>query len=223
MLMERHGLIMLSTDAAQRIAIRVWNEWFKQHNLSQSEWYLSLLNGLIPAIVRRGTEQEHQHGIPVGVSLPIRWQNQRLRLAECLRENEAVRYVTPYQIAPLPFLATTASLQTFSQLYQHWPLKKDQLGVWGSNALQIITGLSYTDSRSDLDVLVRSELYSELAAVHSIVTELEQKNSIKIDVEIALNNGYGINLKELLQPGKRILAKGLNDVLLINKSELNIG
>lgn len=222
MQIERHGLIMLSTEAAQRIASRVWNEWFKQSNLSQSEWYLSLLNGLIPAIARRGSEDEFQYGIPVGISLPVRLQSQRVRLTECLKENEVARYVTPYQVASLPHMSTSLSLQVFSEFAENWPFAKEQLGIWGSNALQIITGLEYTDKSSDLDVLIRGCNKEQLVVVNNYVGELERKHNIRIDIEIALDNGYGINFKEFIQPGKRILAKGLTDVVLLDKTELAI-
>lgn len=221
-MIERHGLIMLSTESAQRIAGRVWNEWFKHSNLSQSDWYLSLLNGLIPAIVRRGTEEERQYGIPVGISLPVRLQSQRLRMADCLKENEVVRYITPYQVASLPYLPLTPSLKALNELSTHFPVKKEQLGVWGSNALQIITGLEYTDKQSDLDILIRHCDRKQMADINELVIHLEKEYQLRIDIEIALDNGYGINLKEFLQPGKRILAKGITDVVLLDKADLPI-
>jgi hypothetical protein len=43
---------------------------------------------------------------------------------------------------------------------------------------------------------------------------------IKIDVEIHLRSGYGINLKEYASESDTLLGKGLRDVVLIDRKNI---
>jgi len=52
------------------------------------------------------------------------------------------------------------------------------------------------------------------------VNELEGMFGTRIDVELVTSDGYGINLKEYVQGGDTLLAKGLRDVILINRKDI---
>lgn len=225
MRLQRHDMVLFKQDAA----IDITKKLLKYHNINEcnvvlSEWYLLLVNGLIPGIVRRDDDADriNKGDVPIGISLPLRVDGQRVRFACWIAKHDILRVITPFQVPVLPFRASTKSLTVLKALMDEWPLAKSNLGIWGANALEIITGLNYTDAHSDLDIIICPEEKKALNNVYHLIELLEKKFQCRIDAELRLDNNYGVSLKEFFQQNKYILGKCLTDVSLLNKSDLSI-
>ena len=83
------------------------------------------------------------------------------------------------------------------------------LGVWGSAALELYTRLPCTHEGSDLDLLLAAASPQKLSCFLDEIRFMEEQFTLRIDVELELPNGYGVQLKELLGRGVRFLVKAL--------------
>lgn len=93
-----------------------------------------------------------------------------------------------------------------------------ECGIYGSTALEWVTGLMYRHADSDLDLYVRQKPGGDAGRFGLKLVRLERNEGIRLDVELELD-GCGIKLKELVAPGKTVLGKGLYDVRLFEKKE----
>ncbi len=146
---------------------------------------------------------------------PYTKDGRRLRFAASVPGNKIIKLITPYEITKYNFEERTPTLKALSQI-----IKEYNLGVWGSTSLEIITGLPYTHEKSDLDLIVKDFDQKELIELLSTCNEVELSHGIKIDVEIHLRSGYGINLKEYASESDTLLGKGLRDVVLIDRDSI---
>jgi peroxiredoxin len=86
--------------------------------------------------------------------------------------------------------------------------------------LEIYTGLPYTDGRSDLDVVVAGVSMDEVARIVELADTLETSFPVRIDVEVQLEEGWGVNGRELLSGGDTVLVKGICEVKLARRGDL---
>ncbi len=180
--------------------------------------------GRVPGIARRDEAHPLATGaphytdadiVPIGFVYPYREYGMRVRHPSSVGGGDILRVTTPYELLSIEFGQRTAALRALASISGSFPL-----GVWGSAAMEIITGLPYTDTLSDVDLLVRGCRSDELSELSREVSAAEATFSIRIDVEVALVNGYGINLKEYLSSSPEVLAKGVSDVILINRDDV---
>lgn len=93
-----------------------------------------------------------------------------------------------------------------------------ELGLYGSSALEWVTGRPYRHENSDFDLYARMREDGDVRQFGSSLACLEKQLEIRLDVELEAG-GYGIKLKELTAPGRTVIGKGLYDVQLFEKSE----
>lgn len=91
-----------------------------------------------------------------------------------------------------------------------------ECGIYGSTALEWVTGRPYRHADSDFDLYVRQMPGGDAGRFGRRLDRLEQEMGIHLDVELEMD-GYGIKLKELTASGKTVLGKGLYDVRLFEK------
>jgi len=183
-----------------------------------------IINDDLPGIVRReegidtGSARNYyseDEMVYIGFVYPEKHNGQRIRFGTGIAADNIERKLTPYDVAGMDYNARTPSLQALDKL-----LEGQNVGVWGSNALEIITGLRYTDNTSDLDVLKAYSGREDALDLSKCILEIEKEFDTRIDVELILPDGYAINLKEYIQGGETMLAKGLRDVILINRKNI---
>lgn len=175
----------------------------------------------IPGVARREEGALRPGCIPVGFSAPVRGDEGRLRLSAFVRNEDVARITSPYKLQALttvpPRNACISALAVVSNQAQTLAL---DIGVWGSVALELYTGLPCTDQDSDLDLLVaaapREALYQLLCKIEPI----EKSFDLRIDIELDLANGYGVQLKELFGRGAKVLGKSLTDVALFPREQI---
>ncbi|MBN1785459.1 MAG: hypothetical protein JW825_00515 [Candidatus Methanofastidiosa archaeon] len=208
---------------------------FRRHDLVFSKWDEGdlaglahknfkglIMSGTLPGIVRREESVEspkmsnhytEEDIVYLGFVYPNKENGSRVRFGTSIDGSRIERCLTPYDVADMEYEERSGPLKALTELRSDF-----DVGVWGSSSLEIVTGYHYTNETSDLDAICEYHDSLEVEELHSKVTELEGDIGIRIDVEITIPTGYGINLKEYAQGGKTLLAKGLRDVILINRN-----
>lgn len=206
---------------------------FRRHDLVFSDWKKIntsliqngdfkelILKNIIPGIVRRDEIEtttgdnyySENEKVFIGFVHPFTQDGRRLRFASSVSGNKITKLITPYEIPNFRFEERTPSLKALSHIINEY-----NVGVWGSTSLEIVTGLPYTHDKSDLDLIVKNFNQKELIDLLKTCNEVEISHGIKIDTEIHLTSGYGINLKEYASESDTLLGKGLRDVVLIDR------
>jgi phosphoribosyl-dephospho-CoA transferase len=158
--------------------------------------------------------------VPVGFVSPWLDLGGRVRVATFVLERHVSRVTTPYETLRLPFRARNTCLTALALAMAESAPLGVELGVWGSASLEIYTRRPYTHDGSDLDLLVKPAPEPTLRKLLSLLQDLETDLGLRIDVEVDLPNGYGVQLKELAMDVKSVLGKGSTDVALLPQGEI---
>lgn len=175
----------------------------------------------IPGIVRREESLEYSPDmVPVGFVAPVLNNGVRIRVPAFARERDVVRAITPYDVLSQGFDLRNACLAALAEAVKAAGNSGVVLGVWGSASLELCTGLAYTHDGSDLDLLVKPAPEHRLRDFLSLLAKLEGKHGLRIDVELDLPNGYGVQLKELVTDVGSVLGKSAHAVSLLPRDQV---
>ncbi len=208
----RHDMLFLSAEAmdfARRAALR------RNPGLSPEDaghW----LCAEIPAIITRQSRRRPKGLWEAGFSLPIQQGGVRLRFRTLVPLAGAARLVTPFGAAreSLEAIGETprAVLAGLSALGARHGL---EVGVYGSLALQILTGLPYFTDASDYDItLSPAAPHPGLPGFYREALALGEHYGARLDMEIACLENSGAKLAEVLSGQKTVLCKGLFGIRL---------
>ena len=145
----------------------------------------------------------------------------RIRIGACTAADDVVTIMTPYEVLTrraFAFTTRNRCMQIVRQLYELAYVFDLQIGVLGSAALELITGLPYTDENSDIDLIVKPAGYNRLLQFYRAAQAC--CNEIKMDFELDLPNGYGVKLAEIFMETQTVLGKSLEDVSLLNRKDV---
>mgnify|MGYP001003989841 CR=1 FL=1 len=212
---KRHNMVFI-TGVGKEI---LWEQIYRSCSSHTLDMLDDLLHGTtdIPCIVRR---DEIKHDLlPVGLVHPFRINENRKRFAGHVPFSEVLRVVTPYALLSAslvpPRNICIKDAYTIRELAKIYGIR---IGILGSAAMEFATGLSYTDSLSDLDFLLRP------ASLHLLQEFYEASRDMvtveELDFEVEFPNGYGVKLVEFFMDTKSVLAKSMEDVVIIEKKEL---
>jgi len=174
----------------------------------------------VPGIVRREEGSPRAGYVPLGFCEPISPGESRLRIAAFARMEDVVRTISPYDLVALPMSQRTASIAALTAAKSYAETLGLVLGVWGSAAMELYTGLPCTHVGSDLDLLVAATSQNRLSSFMNEVKLMEKRFALRIDVELELPSGYGVHLKELLGQGRTVIGKSINGVGLLPKEQI---
>jgi phosphoribosyl-dephospho-CoA transferase len=174
----------------------------------------------IPGIVRREDGKQIPDTIPVGFSSPSRIAGNRLRIAGFVPASEVIQLVSPFTVIDRGFDPRTPCLKALVEIRSVAGELGIKLGVWGSAALEIYTGLQYMDEASDLDLLIGMTRLDTIQTFTDRISEITRKFHCKVDLELDLFSGYGVKVAELFMHTDTVLAKGLNNVILLPKQDI---
>ncbi len=234
---ERHTLLHINAAGRERVFAELAGKGYGKDALGEMllpERFPSSGGALraVPGIARREDFSPRQGFVPLGF---VSWradESGRFRVASFVRPDEIIAASSPEEVAgkadglDAARAERTPCLAALAHLRREWPeplRAAFRLGVWGSAALEIETGLAYTHQWSDLDVrllAVRPVERGALAACLDVILAAEAAYGIRIDAELLALGEYGISLKELLREGVTVLGKGLSEVVLLQKSEV---
>jgi phosphoribosyl-dephospho-CoA transferase len=176
--------------------------------------------GRIPGIVRREEGAVPPGCVPLGFSDPVFNGEGRLRIAAFARVEEIVGVMSPYEIPSLPAPRSTPCTRALATAEDHAHSLGLVLGVWGSVAMEMVTRLPFIRDGSDLDLIVAEAPRFRLSRFLTQVLALENRFGLRIDVEVDLANGFGVQLKELLGPGRTVLGKSFTGVALLSRGRI---
>ncbi|THC40826.1 malonate decarboxylase holo-[acyl-carrier-protein] synthase [Massilia sp. Mn16-1_5] len=176
-----------------------------------------------PAVMRRADADLAPGQVSVGIPLPPRAEDGRkLRVAGRVALDAIVRQAPPLPLAQLSGMPAHwhAPLAALAQQAQTHGLA---IGVFGSAALQAITGQAYLRAGSDIDLLLQPRSVTELDTALALLRT--HARGLPLDGEIVFPGGRAVAWKELSAAregslASRVLVKELRRVALVRIDEL---
>lgn len=220
----RHTLVFPTEEGRRRI-LEEWPGslgWPQKREIVESVLFASQGRPM-PGIARREEMAPREGMLPVGFCSPRSGPEGRSRIAAFVRTDEIEALLSPFDILQKEkFSATTPALKALEEMARAAAEKGVALGVWGSAALELTTGMAFTHAMSDLDILLRPAAPAALKDFLAALSEAEKRHGIRIDAELALANGFGVSLKELFETpaSKTVLGKSMQSVELLDKAEI---
>ncbi|MDF3812453.1 MULTISPECIES: malonate decarboxylase holo-[acyl-carrier-protein] synthase [Rhodopseudomonas] len=154
--------------------------------------------------------------LQLGVSFPFRDDGSRVRASFALPPKRIGKAHSPYEVFGRlqgDAFEGAAALNSLRALCESHGV---EVGLFGSAALQILTGLPYLETNSDVDAVVRPTSYAKLRLVHAGLCDLRDEYKRKFDVEVTLPNGAGVKLNELMSSKTTVLGRGIDGVRLLD-------
>jgi phosphoribosyl-dephospho-CoA transferase len=219
---KRHTLVDIS-DAGRIAALADYKDGDGQRTTRDQVAQVLLAEkagARIPGIVRRPDSTVPAASVPVGFCSPWAGPEGRLRVAAVVSCAEILRVTSPYVLLGAPLPERTPSLRALAVAQRLAERLGLTLGAWGSAALEIYTGLPYTHQESDLDLLVAPAPLEILECFMAEILGLEERYALRVDVELDLPAGYGVQLKELLGEGRMVIGKSFADVALLPRARV---
>ena len=170
-----------------------------------------------PAVVRRHEDGVRSGAVCLGIPLPLSFGTRRrlALIADCghvARRQAPLPLADALACAPPEWLAALVALQRAAAI---------DLRVFGSLAMQSMTGLAYVRAQSDIDLLLTPATHAELHAGLTMLTEASAL--LPLDGEIVFADGAGVAWKEWLaarRDGARVLVKTMDGVRLVHPAAL---
>lgn len=179
-----------------------------------------------PVVVRRADADLAPGQVSVGIPLPPRAEDGRkLRVAGRVALDAIVRQAPPLRLGHLTGMPAhwQTPLAALAQQAQQAQAHGLAIGVYGSAALQAITGQAYLRAGSDIDLLLQPRSVAELDTALALLRT--HARGLPLDGEIVFPGGRAVAWKELSAARKgslasRVLVKELRRVALVRIDEL---
>ncbi len=166
-----------------------------------------------PVIVRRRLPGEASADVPAAVPLPPSQGKQRIAVSfpsgATLAASPPVLLRDAASSAPAAWQRVIAALIDVAQDTGVAPC------VFGALLWQHATGLPYLTARSDLDLLWHVSEQAVAAALIGALTRLDAAGLVRLDGELVLPDGAGVNWREFAQAdgaGATVLVKTIDRV-----------
>lgn len=174
----------------------------------------------LPGIVCRPTTALEPGQIQLGIAFPFRHGGTRVRSAIVVGSRSVARFTDPFAVV-LGADALGAPLgPCLRALAAEADARGVRLGVIGSAALEIVTGLPYTGTESDLDLVLGAAPCARLHQFAVGAAEIGAAHGVRIDAEVDLGADGGVKLVEVLSSSRTLLAKTLADVRMVAREEV---
>ena len=214
--LNRHDLVYLTKEGKERIKTEFAN---CQSDKEKQTAEIFAENSSIPGIVRRN-ETGNDEVLPLGFGHNELFDEMRIRFSTEISWREAQVIIRPYEITSIDFKARNKSLKLARTVLALAKAQQISIGLVGSVALEIVTGLPYTNDDSDLDLLVKGLSITKIELLYNSLKELSGTYHVDLDLEVELKSGYGVKAAELFQNTGTLLGKSLKDVQILNKKEV---
>ena len=215
--LKRHDLVFVSKQGKDKI----WQAIAAKYTGLQAKLVDEVLQGEvdIPGFVRRSDEKTE--AIALGFVPHQRIEGNRLRIGAFTSATDIVTVMTPYEVIQRKAFADKTKspcIEEVSRLFALAEVFDLQIGVLGSAALEMVTGLPYTDENSDIDLLIKPAPYNRLLQFYRAA--LASCENMNMDFELDLPNGYGVKLAEIFMETQTVLGKSLDDVNLLSRKDI---
>jgi phosphoribosyl-dephospho-CoA transferase len=202
--MQRHDLL--------RIDPPVWEAMLLRHpGLSNIPLVADWAARAWPVIVRRPMLGDITAGVPAALPLPPSYGKHRVGFSFPSRED--VVPLPPVLLCDAAPGATAAWQPTIAGLLALGSTLGIAPRVFGGLLWQHVTGLAYLSPQSDLDLLWRVGDQRTAAALLAGLTRLDADAPMRLDGELELPDGGGVNWRELAEgAGGEVLVKSMDGV-----------
>jgi len=209
--MKRHDLVYLKSEGRQYAAAAAGSN----HPELEQAFIMQIIAGeQLPGIVKRQEDIPGQD-IAVGFSTcHYTPEGARIRLNSVVPKRCIDAVVSPFQV--FQKVDETGIYAELNKLAKGCGM---DVGLFGSSALEVMTGQPYRNQDSDIDLYVKpwSGAGQRLEELAQGIYQLEKSSQVRFDIEVEYQELYGTKLKELLSGQKTVLAKGLYDVQLFER------
>ena len=215
--LKRHNLVFVSKQGKEKILKNIIN----QYTGETSAFVEDVLRGEtdIPGFLRRS--EEKCTGLPLGFVHHKRIEGNRIRIGAFADADDIITIMTPYEVMQrkaFAYDAKSACIEEVSRLFSLAEIFDLHVGILGSAALEMVTGLPYTDENSDIDLLIKPAPYNRLLQFYRAA--IASCENINMDFELDLPNGYGVKLAEIFMETQTVLGKSLDDVNLLSRKDI---
>lgn len=166
-----------------------------------------------PLIVRRANDRDAGAGIPLGLPLPPAKGKKRIAL---VMPAESIREV---RLPPLLAEAAESAPLCWRDSIRRLVSVDPEVRVYGSLAWQHLTGLTYLNEGSDLDLLWRHRHPRELETLLRAVQVIEREAPMRIDGELVTSSGEAVHWREILVGTREVLAKRMEGARLVTRAK----
>ena len=210
----RHSLVWLTAQGGRAIAEQV----SEQHRSAVVQWW----EAGWPLTVRRQDIDCSAELLCVGIALPP-LEGVKVRLPFRVAHNTIDRTQTPLSMSQVITALPKLWQDPAAHLQQTALTMEVGLHVYGSAALQAITGLAYLHTTSDLDIVLQPTSTQQLDDCVRLFTQYSKE--LPLDGEIVFGTGYAVAAKEWCnaageEDNFRVLVKHANGVSLMRKDAL---
>lgn len=171
----------------------------------------------IPGIVCAPKAPLPAGSIQIGVSFPFREDGVRVRSAVTLPCGGVGAVHTPWEVAGRIAAGAFPEADELLELAELGRAHGIAVGLFGSAALQALTGLPYMEPRSDIDAVVIARSTAGLRSFHAALAGFASRHDRSCDVEVATPGGLGIKLKELVSDVTAVAGRGMDGVRLVDR------
>lgn len=211
---QRHDLVWLSEEAWAGIlrtstAPELLRQW------QQEEW---------PAVVTRRQPDTAEDEVCIGFPLPPVAGN-KLRFAARVKAEHIALHQSALSLHNVVAVVPPAWQAGLQSLHQHALMAGIKLRVYGSVAMQFLTGQDYLNATSDIDILFRPYQQAQLRAGLAL---LHEQQTLPIDGEIVFPGEAAVAWKEWIQAAhagqdfnqQRVMVKDMHGVSLRTRQSL---
>lgn len=213
---HRHNRVWLSVDGWKRASKTVSPEHTKElMRWAENDW---------PAVVRRSDPESGKNILCLGLTAPPdQHTGIKVRIPFSVCTEDVVRFGAPLAIIGAESALPLAWHSVFSELSDAVTSSKLEFRVYGSAAMQAITGLPYLRVSSDIDLLFYPLTNAQLHQGLNLLNLYAKR--LPLDGEIVFPSGRAVAWKECAQalenPDRaRVLAKSMLTLDLVQVSDL---
>jgi phosphoribosyl-dephospho-CoA transferase len=215
----RHNRIWLSSSGWQRICAAADQVHLPDlERWAANDW---------PLVVRRSDVGFAVETIAVGLALPPDTQSgKKVRIPLSVHPQDVARHEVPLAFAHAASALPLAWQAAYAGLSHDLTAAQLEFRVYGSVALQAMTGLPYVTATSDIDVLFYPCTHAQLQQGLHLLQQYAQ--SLPLDGEIVFPSGHAVAWKEWAQAVKspdqvKVLVKSMRTVNLMDVTALLSG
>jgi len=203
---RRHDILQIS-DAGRKHALMAAARY--NQPINETLLYRVIFPNT-PAIVKM---QEHPRGnfLEVGFSSHLLNDGARIRIKAEIPIDDITDVITPFDlivcVGGCRHKHIRNSLEEIARLAAAHGL---DVGVYGSCALELLTGKPYILPMSDIDIIVKCrDAKADIAGFYDAAMQVSQRHGTCFDIEMLCRDGSGVKLAELLSGTKTVMCKGL--------------
>lgn len=222
MLTARHTLVEIDAERRNAVADRLAAGLLPMHRRPEIEARVRhfFLDHPVPGIVCAPKGPLPEGHVQLGVSFPFRQDDVRVRSAVSMPVDVVGRAHSPWDVATRIVPGAFAGTDELSALVRLGREHGVSVGLFGSAALQVLTGLPYLESRSDIDMVVTTRDVAGLRSFRAALADFGRRYGRTSDVEVALPSGLGVKLAELVSDVAMVIGRGIDGVRLVDRRRI---